>query len=145
MRFAFQILLVEDNDSDAVLVRDHLEGLGMGVRVHHVRDGDQAWAFVTKSPPFGDEPTPDLILLDVNLPRRSGLEVLAAIKSTEKVRRIPVVMLTSSEAELDLTHGYDLHANAFIRKPFGLADLRNTMETVARFWVLAAIRPLSSQ
>lgn len=145
MGLEFSVLLVEDNASDGWITRDCLEKMGAPIAVRTVRDGEQAWAFVTKAPPFADEPTPHLILMDINLPRRSGLEVLADLKGTAELCRIPVVMLTSTEADEDLLRGYDLHANAFMRKPFALDELRKVLRVLVDFWLLTVIAPSSLQ
>ena len=111
------VLLVEDDEGDALMTREAFEFYKMRNSLHVVTDGEQALQFVRKAGPFADAPRPGLILLDVNLPRLSGLEVLAELKRDPELAIIPVVMLTTSRAEEDILRSYKLHANAYVSKP----------------------------
>lgn len=111
------VLLVEDDEGDVLMTREAFEFYRVGNPLHVVTDGEQALQFVRRTGPFADAPRPGLILLDVNLPRRSGLEVLAELKQDPELLLIPVVMLTTSQAEEDILRSYALHANAYVSKP----------------------------
>lgn len=111
------ILLVEDDAGDVLMTREAMEHHKVRNTLHVVSDGVEAMQFVRRQAPYGDVPRPGLILLDLNLPRKNGQEVLAELKSDPELRAIPVVILTTSEAEEDILRSYDLHANAYITKP----------------------------
>ena len=111
------VLLVEDDEGDVLMTKEAFEYHKIRNRLHVVSDGDQALQFLRRTGPYADAPRPGLILLDVNLPRRSGLEVLAELKQDPELLVIPVVMLTTSRAEEDILRSYSLHANAFVTKP----------------------------
>jgi CheY-like chemotaxis protein len=128
------ILLVEDNPGDARLTREALALSKVRNLIHHVRDGEQCVAFLRRQPPYEDAPRPDLILLDLNLPRLDGREVLEDIKNDPELVHIPVVILTSSQAEEDILRSYRLHANCFITKPNTLDDLSSVLNGIERFW-----------
>jgi chemotaxis family two-component system response regulator Rcp1 len=128
------ILLVEDNPGDARLTREALALSSIPSTLHDVQDGEQAMAFLRREGRFASAPTPRLVLLDLNLPRRDGREVLEDMKQDPALRHIPVVILTSSEAEEDILRSYRLHANCFITKPVDLEDLARVLEGIERFW-----------
>jgi CheY-like chemotaxis protein len=130
-----EILLVEDNPGDARLAREALKESKIRNNLHHVTDGVEAMAFIRKEGQYVDVPTPDLILLDLNLPRKDGREVLAEIKATEKLKRIPVVILTVSKAEEDIIRTYDLHANCYVTKPLDLNQFIKVVRSVEDFWL----------
>jgi CheY-like chemotaxis protein len=111
------VLLVEDDPGDVLMTREAFEHFRIRSNLHVVGDGEQAIQFVRKSGEYAAVPRPGLILLDLNLPRRNGLEVLAELKSDEDLLRIPVVVLTTSQADEDILRSYALHANAYISKP----------------------------
>ena len=111
------VLLVEDDEGDVLMTREAFEFYKIRNPLHVVTDGEQALHFVRQAGPFAGAPRPGLILLDVNLPRVSGLEVLAELKKDPDLLRIPVVMLTTSQAEEDILRSYQLHANAYVTKP----------------------------
>ena len=111
------VLLVEDDEGDVLMTREAFEFHKIRNPLHVVTDGEQAVQFIRRTGPFTDAPRPGLILLDVNLPRLSGLEVLAELKRDPALRVIPVVMLTTSQAEEDILRSYELHANAYVTKP----------------------------
>ena len=128
------ILLVEDNPGDARLTREALAVSRVRNRLHHVRDGEEALLFLRRHGPFADAPTPDLVLLDLNLPRRDGREVLEDVKKDPDLMHIPVVILTSSQAEEDILRSYRLHANCFITKPTDLEQLTEVVQGIEQFW-----------
>jgi CheY-like chemotaxis protein len=111
------VLLVEDDPGDVLMTKEAFEQHAIRGSLHVVGDGEQAMQFLHKAGDYADVPTPGLILLDLNLPRRNGLEVLAEIKSDSALLAIPVVVLTTSQAEEDIVRSYSLHANAYISKP----------------------------
>jgi CheY-like chemotaxis protein len=111
------VLHVEDDPGDVLMIREALDENGLGHELHVCSDGEDALRFVRRETPHEDAPRPDLVLLDLNLPRRDGREVLADIKADEGLRTIPVVVLTTSEAEEDVLRSYALHANAYVTKP----------------------------
>jgi len=129
-----EILLVEDNPGDARLTREALAQSKIKNNLSYARDGEEAIAFLRRLPPFSDAPTPDLVLLDLNLPRRDGREVLEDIKKDPKLRHIPVVILTSSQAEEDILRSYRLHANCFITKPVDFEQLTKVVHGIEQFW-----------
>lgn len=128
------ILLVEDNPGDARLTREALAASGVRNRLYDVRDGDQALAFLRREVGFESAPTPDLVLLDLNLPRRGGREVLEDMKQDPSLKHIPVVVLTSSQADEDVLGSYRLHANCFITKPRDLDELTRVLRGIELFW-----------
>ena len=129
-----EILLVEDNPGDARLTREALALSKVRNNLHHVRDGEEAVAFLRRQNGYGNAPTPDLVLLDLNLPRRDGREVLEDIKNDAALKHIPVVILTSSQAEEDILRSYRLHANCFITKPVDLEQLTKVVHGIEQFW-----------
>ena len=112
-----QVLLVEDDAGDVLMTREALAGSKLVHNLHVVDNGELAVDFLTNQGPYQDAPRPDIILLDLNLPRLDGREVLARVKADESLRQIPVVVLTTSDAEEDVLRSYDLHANAYVTKP----------------------------
>jgi two-component system, chemotaxis family, response regulator Rcp1 len=130
-----QILLVEDNPGDVRLMREALKMQAAETRLAVAEDGEQAVRFLRRLDPFHDAPRPDLIFLDLNLPRRDGREVLAEIKNDQLLRRIPVIVLTTSEAERDVQRMYDLHANCYIRKPPDLDRYLEVIRMCEKFWL----------
>lgn len=129
-----EILLVEDNPGDARLTREALASSKVRNQLHHTKDGEEAMAFLRREGQYATAPTPDLILLDLNLPRRDGREVLEDIKRDPALKQIPVVILTSSEAEEDVLRSYRLHANCFITKPVDLEQLTKVVQGIEQFW-----------
>lgn len=129
-----EILLVEDNPGDARLTREALAMSKVRNNLHLVKDGEEAVAFLRREGRFFDAPAPDLVLLDLNLPRRDGREVLEDIKRDSTLKHIPVVILTSSEAEEDVLRTYRLHANCFITKPADLEHLTRVVQGIEQFW-----------
>jgi len=129
------ILLVEDNPGDVVLTREALHSCRVHNFFHVAADGEQALAYLRREGPFRDAPRPDLILLDLHLPRLNGTEVLALIKADPDLKRIPVVILSSSSAEEDIARAYDQHANCFITKPVDLDQFIRVVHSIEDFWV----------
>jgi CheY-like chemotaxis protein len=136
-----EILLVEDNPGDVVLTREALREGRTQPRLSVATDGEMALARLRRQGAFADAPRPDLILLDLNVPRLGGRDVLAAIKGDERLRRIPVVVLTSSEADQDVAATYDLHANCYIIKPVDLEDFLRVIRSIEDFWLSVARLP----
>src|SRR4051794_28935454 len=112
-----EVLLVEDDEGDVVMTREALDEGKVLNRLHVASDGVEALEYLRREGPHAEAPRPDLILLDLNLPRRDGRQVLAEVKADDDLRRIPIVVLTTSEAEEDILRSYDLHANAYVTKP----------------------------
>jgi len=129
-----QILLVEDNPGDVRLTREILKEAVVPNCIHAVKNGVEALAFLRRQGQYADAPRPDLILLDLNLPKKSGHEVLDEIKVDEKLKRIPVVVLTTSSADQDITKAYDAHANCYITKPIDLNQFLKAMKAIEEFW-----------
>ena len=132
---AVEILLVEDNPGDALLTREAFRDCKLLNTLHHVEDGAQALAFLRREGPYADRPRPDLILLDLNLPRMDGREVLAEVKGDEQLRGIPVIVLTTSADERDVLRAYHLHANCFITKPIALERFLEVVRSIEQFWL----------
>jgi len=128
------ILLVEDNAGDADLAREALENGKVRNTLHVVGDGEEAMSFLRHQGRHTSSPRPDLVLLDLNLPKKDGREVLAEIKSDETLKRIPVVILTTSKAEEDILKTYSLHANCFITKPIDLNQFIKVVQAIEEFW-----------
>jgi len=135
------ILLVEDSLADARLTKRALSKSRVTSTLHVVRDGVEAIAFLHKHAPFADAPRPDLILLDLNLPRKDGRAVLAEIKSDVRYRTIPIVVLTTSVAPDDIETCYQLHANCFLVKPVDLEAFTSTILAIEEFWLTRAKLP----
>lgn len=129
-----EILLVEDSPGDIRLTRETLRDAKVANRLHVVTDGIEAMLFLHKQGAHEKVPSPDLVLLDLNLPRKDGLEVLAEMKSDAVLRRIPVVVLTTSQAEQDVVRSYNLHANCFVSKPVDLDQFSRIVQSIENFW-----------
>lgn len=134
-----EILLVEDNPGDVRLTIEALKEGKVRNTLSVTKDGVEALAFLRREGPHAKAPRPDLILLDLNLPRKDGREVLAEIKEDPVLRRIPVVVLTTSKAEEDILRTYDLHANCYITKPVDLDQFISVVRSIDEFW-LAVVR-----
>lgn len=129
-----EILLVEDNPGDVKLTEKAFENANLLNNMHHAADGEEAMDFLHQRGEYEDAPKPDIVLLDLNLPKLNGDEVLKKIKDNEELRRIPVVMLTSSEAEEDIMSTYNLHANAYMTKPVEFSGFIDVVKKVEGFW-----------
>jgi len=129
------ILLVEDNPGDVRLAQEALKESKIRNKLFVVDDGVEAMAFLRQQGKYADAPRPDLILLDLNLPRKSGREVLAEVKTDESLRRIPVVVLTVSRAEEDVIRCYNHHANCYITKPLDFSQFMEVTKSIEEFWL----------
>ena len=138
-----EVLLVEDDAGDVVMTREALDEGKVVNRLHVVGDGVEALEFLRREGEFADAPRPDLILLDLNLPRRDGRQVLAEVKGDPDLRRIPVVVLTTSEAEEDILRSYDLHANAYVTKPVDFNRFVAVIQQIDEFFISVVRLPMS--
>ena len=136
-----EILLVEDSPDDADLTMDALRDGRVRNRITHVEDGIQAMAFLRRQGRHGNAPRPDLILLDLNLPRKTGHEVLAEVKADPALRKIPIVVLTTSGAAEDVARSYDLHANVFVTKPVDFDHFTEVIRQIDDFFLTVAQLP----
>lgn len=134
-----QILFVEDNDGDALLTEEAFKEGRIKTMINRVIDGEEAMKYLYKQSPYTDVIRPDLILLDLNMPKKDGRQTLKEIKQDESLKCIPVIILTTSDAEEDVAKSYGLHANCFIRKPLDLDQFMNVIKTIEDFW-LAVVR-----
>ncbi|MGE3357126.1 MAG: response regulator [Acidimicrobiia bacterium] len=139
-----EILLVEDDPGDTLITREALEHSKVANELHCVVNGEDALLFLRRQQGFADAPRPDLILLDLNLPRRDGREVLQEIKADPDLRRIPVVVLTTSQAEEDVLRSYDLHANAYVTKPVDFERFVDVVRQVDEFFFTVVRLPGST-
>lgn len=130
-----EILLVEDNPADVRLTREALTTARGQSTLHVVQDGEEALAYLRQTGRYRDATQPDLVLLDLNLPRKDGREVLAETKADPELRHIPVVILTTSRAETDILRSYQLHANCYVTKPIDLDDFTEVVKAVEDFWL----------
>ena len=138
---AIDILLVEDSPSDTDLTREALRDFKVRNTVHVVEDGVEALRFLRREGCYGKAPRPDLIMLDLNLPRKDGREVLAEIKADAELRLIPTVVLTTSRAEQDVLRSYQLNANCYITKPVDFNQFLEVVRSIEKFWLGAATLP----
>ncbi|OEU55729.1 MAG: response regulator [Desulfuromonadales bacterium C00003096] len=130
-----EILLVEDNPGDVRLTQEVLRDGKMNNNLYVAKDGVDAVTFLRREGAYTDAPVPDMILLDLNLPKKDGREVLAEIKADPLLKRIPVVVLTTSKAEQDIHKAYDLHANCYITKPVDLDQFIRVVTSIENFWL----------
>ena len=135
------ILLIEDNPGDVRLTQEAFKEGRIAINMEVTMDGVEAIKFLRKEPPYEDKFTPDLILLDLNLPKRDGREVLKEIKSDDYLRRIPIVILTTSNAEQDILKSYNLHVNCYINKPVDFDKFFEIIQKIEDFWLSTAILP----
>lgn len=143
-RKSAEILLVEDNEGDILIAKEVFKSGDLKKHIHVAEDGEEAINFLRKQEGFKDAVSPDLILLDINLPKKNGIEVLKEIKEDPELRKIPVIMLSSSSAERDIVESYDLHANGYITKPAHIGKFVETVEAIEKFWLTAATLPGSN-
>jgi CheY-like chemotaxis protein len=137
-----EVLLVEDDPGDVLMTREAFEDYKVTNQLHVVQDGADAMAFLRREGEYADVPRPDLVLLDLNLPRMDGREVLQAIKSDPALASIPVVVLTTSEAEEDVLRSYSLHANAYVTKPVDFERFIDVVRQIDDFFVTVVRLPL---
>jgi chemotaxis family two-component system response regulator Rcp1 len=136
-----EILLVEDNPGDIRLTQEAFRDGKVANNMSVVTDGVEAMMFLHQENKYGDAPRPDIILLDLNLPKKDGREVLAELKQDPGLRRIPVIVLTTSEAEQDILNSYDMHANCYITKPIDLEEFIKLVEGIGGFWLMVVKLP----
>ncbi len=139
------ILLVEDSPADVRLTREALKEAKVLNTLHVVQDGMAAVDFLHRKGQYSGSPVPDLILLDLNLPKKDGREVLAEIKQDEKLKSIPVVVLTTSRAEEDVVRTYNLHANAYVTKPVDLRQFLEVIRSIEEFWLAVVTLPTGNR
>lgn len=144
MKKEVHILLVEDNEGDILLTLEALKQARISNVIDVVKDGDKALKYLYKEGEFKDSATPDLILLDINLPKIDGIEVLNHIKKDEKLMVIPVVMLTTSDSEKDILKSYQNHANCYITKPVNFSNFMEVIQTIKDFWINIVQLPFKS-
>jgi CheY-like chemotaxis protein len=137
-----EILLVEDNPGDVRLTREVLRDGKVNNHLNVVQDGTEALAFLYRQGNYASAPRPDLILLDLNLPKKDGREVLVTIKGDNSLRRIPVVILTTSQAEEDILRAYNLHSNCYITKPVDLDQFIRIVKSIEEFWLTIVKLPM---
>jgi CheY-like chemotaxis protein len=130
-----QVLLVEDSPGDIRLTQEALKDAKLHISLHVARDGEQAMSFLMREGEYANAPRPDLILLDLNLPKKDGREVLQEIKESEALKIIPVVILTTSASEADILRSYSLHANCYITKPVSLDGFLTVVKSIEDFWM----------
>jgi two-component system, chemotaxis family, response regulator Rcp1 len=136
-----EILLVEDSPSDTELTLEALKDFKVRNHVSVVEDGVLALQFLRRQAPYAEAPRPDLIMLDLNLPRKDGREVLAEIKADDRLKAIPVVVLTTSRAELDVLRAYQLNANCYITKPVDFNQFLEVVRSIEAFWLFVVTLP----
>jgi two-component system, chemotaxis family, response regulator Rcp1 len=136
-----QILLVEDSPTDVLMAREAFEQANLVSNLHVVEDGVEAVAFLLRTGSYVHVPRPDLILLDWNLPRKNGREVLAEVKADADLKAIPIVVLTTSQAERDILTAYSLHANCYVTKPVDLKDFIQAIHEIVTFWCTVVTLP----
>jgi chemotaxis family two-component system response regulator Rcp1 len=142
---AIQVLLVEDNPGDVRLTREAFQDAKVHLEMHIAVDGVEAMSFLLKEGKFADSPRPDLILLDLNLPRKDGREVLKEIKEHPTLRTIPVVILTTSASDVDIEASYLLHANCYISKPVDMEGFLTVVRSIDDFWLSVVKLPVGER
>jgi len=142
---ATEVLWVEDSSGDVRLTREAFREADASIHVHVACDGVEAMAYLRHETPFGDSPRPDLILLDLNLPRKDGREVLKEIKESAELGSIPVVILTTSDSDADIVKSYSLHANCYITKPVDLEGFLKVVQSIDHFWLSVVKLPRDSR
>lgn len=128
------ILLVEDNEGDVFLISEALEELDLPLQISIAKDGREAVEFLSSCHLLDDKPIPDLVLLDINLPFKNGQEVLKFIKGSDDLKRLPVIILTTSSNQKDIDESYENHANSYIVKPFGSGGYQEILNRIKNFW-----------
>jgi two-component system, chemotaxis family, response regulator Rcp1 len=141
VKTAFELLVVDDNPGDVALVTEALAGSKHPAQISNVRDGAEALAFLYRREKYANAVRPDLVLLDLNLPKRDGLSVLAAMKAGPDLRRIPVVIFSTSELRKDIVRSYEMGANCYVRKPGNLTDFFSAVKSIEEFWLVSAVLP----
>ncbi|MFZ0299455.1 MAG: response regulator [Candidatus Sulfotelmatobacter sp.] len=141
MKPTFELLVVDDNPGDVALVTEALAGSKNPIQISNVRDGAEALAFLHRREKYANAVRPHLVLLDLNLPKRDGLSVLAAMKAGPDLRRIPVVIFSTSELRKDIVRGYEMGANCYVRKPGNLTEFFSAVKSIEEFWFVSAVLP----
>jgi two-component system, chemotaxis family, response regulator Rcp1 len=136
-----EILLAEDNDNDLMLTRVAFKRTGLAVQLHHVKDGEQCMAFLRKQGPYAAAPTPDILLLDLKMPRMDGREVLTAIAADENLRHLPVVILTTSNADQEILSLYKLRCSSYIVKPVDFEQFVRMIKLFSEYWLTVVVLP----
>ncbi len=136
-----EVLLVEDNPADVRLTREAMKEGRLLNNMHVVGDGEAAMLFLLRKPPYENAPRPDLVLLDLNMPKKNGREVLAEMKAIDELKSIPVVVLTTSKAEEDIFKTYQLHANCYITKPVDIEKFITVVQQINHFWLSVVSLP----
>jgi chemotaxis family two-component system response regulator Rcp1 len=140
-----EILLVEDSATDVMLAEEALHEAKMRNNLYVVRDGVEAMAFLRNEGKYADMPRPDLVLLDLNMPRKDGREVLAEVKADDHLKNIPIVVLTTSHAQEDVLKAYGLHANCYISKPVDFEQFINVVRAIDQFWFTVVTLPTTGE
>lgn len=140
-----EILLVEDNPGDVLLTREILSEGAIDCNLHVTKDGVEAMDFLHRAGAYSQAPRPDMILLDLNLPKKDGREVLAEVKQDPRLRRIPVLILTTSQSAFDIEKTYDLQANCYITKPVDLDEFAAVVRQIEAFWMTTAQLPAEGE
>jgi two-component system, chemotaxis family, response regulator Rcp1 len=142
MKATLELLIIDDSPADVVLVCEALAGSQHRSQINSVGDGVEALAFLNRRGKYANAARPDLVILDLNLPKKDGLSVLAAMKASPDLRRIPITIFSTSELRKDVLRGYDLGANCYVKKPGNLKDFFSAVKSVEEFWFgLAALPP----
>jgi chemotaxis family two-component system response regulator Rcp1 len=141
MKSIHQLLIVDDNPGDVGLSREALGVYAPGCKIDTVEDGVEALAFLTRRDKYANAVQPDLVILDLNLPKRGGLAVLAAMKASQELRRIPVIIFSTSRLSQDVVRSYELGANCYVCKPGNLSEFFATMKSIEQFWFAFATLP----
>jgi two-component system response regulator len=136
-----EILLVEDNENDVLLTRQGFKRARLMVNLHHVGDGEECMAFLRKQGRYADAPTPDLILLDLNMPRKDGREVMAEMVADSELRHLPVVILTTSSAEQEILDMYKLRCSSYIVKPVDFDQFLRVVRSISEYWFTVVVLP----
>jgi len=140
-----EILLVEDNDNDVELTRESFNRSKLAVNLHHVKDGEECMAFLRKQDKYAAMPLPDVILLDLNMPRMDGREVLAEISSDQTLRHLPVVILTTSAEDKEILKMYKLRCSSYIIKPVDFEEFVRVIRAFAEYWLTVVVLPSSPE
>ncbi|MBS0288612.1 MAG: response regulator [Proteobacteria bacterium] len=136
-----EILLVEDNENDIELTKIGFEQSRLAANLHCVLNGEECMAFLRKESPYVNVPTPDIILLDLNMPKMDGREVLEEVSKDDSLKRIPIIVLTTSKSEFDVLTSYDLHCNSYIIKPVGFEQFSKVIRSLSDYWFTLVVLP----
>lgn len=139
-----EILLVEDNHNDIELTRIAFEQAKFAVNLHSVLNGEDCLSFLRKEPPYVDAPTPDIILLDLNMPKMDGREVMTELANDSALKCIPIIVLTTSKSEIDILNSYNLHCNSYIVKPIEFEQFSRVIKTFSDYWFTLVVLPANA-